>query len=254
MSYILDALKKAEKDRRRRAEEEPAAVRDARPAEKTVGRKIWTYLLLGALLMNAGLLVWWLGYRNAERSARSVQSPEREKVITATEKVGDAFDPSAPVRSLPAIKERPLPGSRTTSLARVGKTPHPSEEVTAAVKEKGRRTSVSADIRDRFSEKPEAAAGIKKGVGEVEAVPMPSAGKKIYAMNELPSSLRQSLPDLSMSLHYFTNDRSSRLISINGQTLREGQEVTAGLRVEEITNDGAVFDYHHYRFFVGLRR
>ncbi len=254
MSYILDALKKAEKDRRRGAEGNVTAVRDARPADKTGGRKIWIYLLLGALFLNAGLLVWRLGYRNAERSAGSVQSEGRERVIAATEKVGDAFDPSAPVKSLPAEKERPILRNEIASLARVGKTPLPSEEVAAAVKEKGRRTSDSADIRDRFSEKPETAAEVKKGVGEVAAVPLPSAGKKIYAMNQLPSSLRQGLPDLSMSLHYFTNDRSSRLISINGQTFREGQEVTAGLRVEEITNDGAVFDYQHYRFFVGLRR
>jgi general secretion pathway protein B len=254
VSYILDALKKAEKERRRGAEEDVTAVRDARPAEKTDGRRIWTYLLLGALFLNAALLVWWLGYRNAERPAGSAQSAGRERVIEATEKVGDAFDPSAPVKSLPAEKERPILRNEAASLARVGKAPLSSEEVTAAVKEKGRRTSGSADIGDRFFEKPEAADEVKKGVGEVAAVPPPSAGKKIYAMNQLPSPVRQSLPDLSMSLHYFTNDRSSRLISINGQTLREGQDVTAGLRVEEITNDGAVFDYQHYRFFVGLRR
>jgi general secretion pathway protein B len=254
VSYILDALKKAEKERRRGAEEDVTAVRDDRPEEKAGGRKIWTYLLLGALFLNAGLLVWWLGYRNAERPAGSVQSAEREKVITATEKVGDAFDPSAPVKSLPSKKERPLLRNKTTSMARVGKTQLPSEEVTAPVKEKGRLTSGAADIRGRLSGKPEVAAEVKKGVGDVATAPLSPAGKRIYAMNQLPSSLRQSLPDLSMSLHYFTPDRSSRLISINGQTLREGQEVTAGLRVEEITDDGAVFDYQHYRFFVGLRR
>jgi general secretion pathway protein B len=71
-------------------------------------------------------------------------------------------------------------------------------------------------------------------------------------MNELPQSVLSSLPKLSLSLHLYYADPSSRLISVKGRTLREGQELAAGLKLEEINPDGAVFSFQNYRFQIGL--
>jgi hypothetical protein len=37
---------------------------------------------------------------------------------------------------------------------------------------------------------------------------------------------------------------------INGQMMREGEYLTAGLKLEKITLDGPVFSYKSYRFHV----
>jgi general secretion pathway protein B len=252
VSYILDALKKAEKERRRGAVAGVAAVEEGRPAGERGTRPIWIYFLLIALFLNAGLLTWWLGPWNAERPAKPVSNAERGKVITATEKVTDAFDASAPVTSPTAKEVSPDPHGKAASDLD-GKKPVPSGEVKADGKENGRSAAGDSENRDRFPERSEAATEAGEGGGATTAAPSSSKGNRIYAMNQLPSSLRQTLPDLTMSLHYFTNDPSSRLITIIGKTFREGQEVTTGLRLEKITADGAVFSCQHYRFFVGLR-
>jgi hypothetical protein len=38
---------------------------------------------------------------------------------------------------------------------------------------------------------------------------------------------------------------------INGSMIREGEYLTAGLKLEEITPDGVIFSYQNYRFHVG---
>jgi len=40
---------------------------------------------------------------------------------------------------------------------------------------------------------------------------------------------------------------------INGQMMREGEYLTAGLKLEKITLKGPVFRFQNYRFSVGQR-
>jgi hypothetical protein len=43
------------------------------------------------------------------------------------------------------------------------------------------------------------------------------------------------------------------MVKINGQMLREGQDLTDGLELKEITHDGVILSYQNYRFHVGLK-
>ena len=38
------------------------------------------------------------------------------------------------------------------------------------------------------------------------------------------------------------------MVRINGQTLREGQYISEGLKVEEIKPDGVILNYKNYRY------
>jgi hypothetical protein len=42
------------------------------------------------------------------------------------------------------------------------------------------------------------------------------------------------------------------MVKINGQAMREGQDLIAGLKLEEITQNGVIFSYQNYRFRIGL--
>jgi general secretion pathway protein B len=76
---------------------------------------------------------------------------------------------------------------------------------------------------------------------------------RIYAINELPESVRQGLPSLTISTHIYSPDKSERLAAINGQIGREGQEVMTGIMLESITPDGAILRYQGYKFRVNLK-
>jgi hypothetical protein len=70
--------------------------------------------------------------------------------------------------------------------------------------------------------------------------------------HELTSETRDAIPNLIVSMLIYSQNPENRWININGSKKREGQEISAGLRLEQITPDGAVFNYRGQRFFKGI--
>jgi general secretion pathway protein B len=69
---------------------------------------------------------------------------------------------------------------------------------------------------------------------------------------ELPLSVRQSLPQLGLSLHVYTAEEAGRFILVNGQRLQQGDRIAREVDVVEIRPDGAILEFRGYRFL--LRR
>ncbi len=128
MSYILDALKKSEEDRQR-GEVPNLRTVQATPALKSEKRALWPYLLFLALLLNAGLLFWWLRPWSSEKQADIAPSGvERQMAQNVAKSEGD----QAHSESSASI---PSPDSPKGSQSRMSgnKTASPAEMQTAAV-------------------------------------------------------------------------------------------------------------------------
>lgn len=244
MSYILDALKKAEEERRRGVVPDVTTVHDVRSIKGRSVRSYWPYLLLAVLLLNAVAVVWWLGPWNGERQVVTMRKVKSEAVMNGANRMKDVPDKGAADVSLPAGK--PEAGNAVAAGMDKRGGVHPS----VAVKARPDQTGIGGGVY----EKPEASPGNEEESEAKTAATLPPASDRVYALNQLPPSIRQSLPELAMSLHYFTNDPSQRLIIINGDTLRQGEETAGGLRLDEVTPNGAVLEYQHYRFRVGMRQ
>lgn len=81
----------------------------------------------------------------------------------------------------------------------------------------------------------------------------PRAQREPLHIMQLPSSIQEQLPEFHISAHvYFAKKPASRLASINGKIVREGQKLIPDLKVEEITSDGVIFSYHEYLFHVPI--
>ncbi|MFO0754792.1 MAG: general secretion pathway protein GspB [Thermodesulfovibrionales bacterium] len=202
MSYILDALKKAEQKR----QQETAPTLLTVPytaAARPKGRPWRTYLLAAALLLNAAFLLWWL---------RPWQQPQHSRKAPA------ALSPQAP-----AQQPVPLPPAPTVHGARDS----------SAVPEHEQRE------QDTLRERP-------------VSPPAPAAETKILPFGELPPSVQQSLPALQIAGHFYSASPSSRIVSINGRTVREGEEAAEGVTVERITPDGVILSFRGYRFHRGV--
>ncbi len=214
MSYILEALKKLEEKRRLESGPHHLSTGYSFPQKRKVYFQ-WKYLILFALLLNAAVLLWWAGPWQSKKGA-SLERFEVSRDATTSrqnETVKDNMDEGSGPRLLPQ------------GFIRTGSDPgsQPEKKASAAL----------------FRERPDA---------EDTAGP----NGKIIEMSELPLSIRQKLPDLSISGHFYEISPSSRIITVGGRTLHEGASVGPGVKLERITPDGAIFSCDGYRFHKGV--
>ncbi len=206
MSYILEALKKAEENRRKT--ELPGLLNDLdQTAMRPQRLRYLPHLLVAALLINAGMFLWWLHPWEKTKSAAVVSvSPSPQTFFTP------------PVQVPPGVEEK-IP-----------------------VRDKDYNQAAVKDIKkDTENSRPVPAEVGARTIGTTRE------DRKVYSLNDLPPSVRQTLPDIAISGHSYSADPSSRIVFINGKTMREGQVVTGDLRLEQITSDGIILSYHGYR-------
>ncbi len=81
----------------------------------------------------------------------------------------------------------------------------------------------------------------------IHAPGAPPATGELLSYSQLPVQIRESIP-IAMTMLVYSKIAEKRSITVNSWKLAEGQEVSPGLKVEEITSDGALFSYQGYRF------
>ncbi len=69
---------------------------------------------------------------------------------------------------------------------------------------------------------------------------------------ELPEAVRRNLPPMTYSFHVYSSDPQRRTIIINNRRLREGEQVSEDLVLEEITADGVVLATAGYRVHIAV--
>jgi general secretion pathway protein B len=71
-------------------------------------------------------------------------------------------------------------------------------------------------------------------------------------LHDLPAAIRNEVPRLSFSFLVYSTRPEERMVTINGKRMREGDEVSSGLKLEEITPDGAILSWKGKRFHKGV--
>jgi len=223
MSYILDALRKAEAERERGSvpniHAQPAfagaPARGARPRSR-----VWIAVaVVGVLLVIAAALPWFF---MADRSAVP-----------------------APLAAAPAPVVAPMPVPTTmpaSAAAAPAKVPAPT--TTPAVT----ATAVPVQPAPAPVRKPRPAPAVASAATVVAAAS--ATEERVYAMNELPDDIRRQLPGLSVGGSMYSTTPASRLVIVNGQVLHEGDRLTPELVLQQIKLKAAVFAFKGYRFTI----
>jgi len=84
---------------------------------------------------------------------------------------------------------------------------------------------------------------IKKGLSNLKDIPY---------LHELPDYLQQSVPQMSFAGHVYSSDGQNRSVIINDVFMSEGDSVLPGIDVIEITPAGVVFSLHDDYFRVDI--
>lgn len=67
---------------------------------------------------------------------------------------------------------------------------------------------------------------------------------------QIPQNLRDSMPEIRITVLVYAERPEDRFLLVNGVRLVEKEELEAGVMLDEIRRDGAVFVYRNYRFLV----
>lgn len=218
MSYILDALRKSESERRQgRVPDLGQQVQFIHKPRKKTSPLV---LLVGAgLLLNAAVLavVFW---------------PEPAKAPQPTEPV-----PAEPAQNSERTPTRPETGEDVQS------SPEETEPAPIA------QESPTIIVPSRTSS---GSSGSRSGQSAEYVVPHISGGPVPHLV-EMPLTFQKSIPDLVFNSHIYASEPSSRRVMINNNYLKVGDSFE-GIRVQKITEEGVVLSRNGRSFRVGVVR
>lgn len=212
MSYILDALKKADQERQQGdiPDLKSSSVATAQTTSNT-RNMLWLLPLAISILV----LVWFKPWENrpleplsnapSNNTAPAVVEQSAQPVMTSQKVESDQEVSTTQLEAAPLIKEDIEPRQ-----AEVAMTPEAESE-----------TEVSS-----------------KGPDNIPNV-----------MN-LPPHIRDTLPAIQISGHIYDETPASRMVIINDAVRKEGRYISDGLMLEEITEDGIILNYSGTLFFM----
>jgi general secretion pathway protein B len=269
MSYILEALKKAERERQQGRSPGPTTVQEPGAAPH---HPRWVWLLTAALLANAVLLGLFWRRQIPERASaapaqvvqaaapasdavRPTQAPPAAPPASAAGRVPvDEKKPEGIAPRAPAVSDRiepaqaALPEPDATDASEPEEEPEPAAppQVPAFVPPPPPALAPKAPFPARLPKEAAPAAAPLTVREPPAAAPMLTAP----LMEQLPEAVRESLPAIRVDALLYAERPAERMVFIDGRRYREGDTVSEGLRIEEIRRDGVILSYKGERFMV----
>ena len=268
MSYILDALRRAEAERGRGAvpgiHSQSVPVSGGVPVTtRGAAWSVWIAGVVALVAVVAAAGAWWVAAQRGTPSggvvvaaAGSVSPPAGVAAPPAVPAISPAppvpVAPVEPVAAAPAAKRTAAP-SREKADRAAGTAALPAAALPRARLAEAPRTPVRepADaVRQAPSPAVVAAAGAAGAAGATGAAPTSavSATGTVFAQADLPDSVRGQLPVLKISGITYSSNAVSRMAIVNGQVLHEGDPAAPGLLLERIEPGRTVWSFKGYRY------
>ena len=227
MSFILDALKKAEAERQRQTGPTLLEVRVSAPRRRL---PLWT-LIIGALLGVNILLLLVFVLRRPAVSAVTPAAPAATAPVTGT----------APTAVPPAAAAAPAAVAPPAAAAATAATAVPAPFAGGALSPPG------AVGEDRLENPADYEPALPPGGGATQRRAADSP-----AHNEPPSlaDIGGDFPDLRLDLHVYAARAADRYALINMHRVHEGDVLPEGPRVVAIDRDGVELSYRGTEFML----
>lgn len=216
MSYILDALRRAEADRERERGQVPGLHTQApgSAAAQAAGPRRWLPWAGGGVLLLAGIAAgsWWASGPNEPPAPAATPTPLAAAVpppVTAAPLPPPPQPASAPAPQPAAPASPYLPPMPPPAVA---PAPAPAPALAPA------------------------------------PAPRVEPQARIPRLAELPESTRRELPTLAISGSVYSDDPASRFVMVNGEAVREGARLGADLVLEQIGPRELVLNFKGQRY------
>ncbi|MFP5393855.1 MAG: general secretion pathway protein GspB [Gammaproteobacteria bacterium] len=220
MSYILEALKKAQAERQLGS----APTLNAQPIQAAPDgdagqRRIVVWAALAVLGLGAAAFA---GYQ--WRSERPAPAPGAAPVATAP-----APAVPAPSAEAPVFAAAPAPARVPAPAVAAAPAPHPTP-----------------------APKPEPAPAPVAPVAAVPSAPSapsaPPVEENLPSVRDLPEALARELPKVTFGGYMYSANPADRLLLVDKVLRHEGEEVAPGLVLEKLQPKSAVMNYRGFRY------
>lgn len=266
MSYILDALRKADAERERgeipglHAQVTPSA--DTTPPPATAAsHRVW--IVAGATAVLTVVVSWMIFGRGPEPAPPpAMPGPTGMQTMPPTAPMAQPDTPPvappqatmAPPPAPPAIPPTayypPVNTAPPTATVSAGDTAGMTKSEVIATQPATPTTTAPTTTAPTTTaprnEAPRAEAAANKSAdkgGKSEA-------GKLYKLMDLPEAVRRDLPTLTIGGAMYSEIPAQRMLIINSQVLREGDTVAPELVLEAIQLKAAIFRFKGYRYIV----
>lgn len=242
MSYILEALKKAQAERQLgsaptlHAVAVGAAPRDAAGTQR---RPAWlmpaavVLVLVLVLMLALTVLAWRMQAPTAKPAASPVAVAA--SALLAAQPVAPSVTPASEPAQVAALVPAPRPVATRAPAPIAASVTAPVAASVAA--------SVAAHVAAHVARAPPVAAA------SVAAAAAPEE-EKLQSLRELPEAIQRALPPLTFGGYMYSKNPADRLLLIDKTLRHEGEEVAPGLVLEKLLPKAAVMNYKGYRYRV----
>lgn len=249
MSYILDALKRADNERERERGAVPGlhsqqVLPPTLPPDDGDSR-LWLWVVGGAVGVVLAGLAWY-------QFGPAVQITARVTPLPAPPPVSAPLPPPA----ITAITAVPTAGG-SAAVAPVA-APEVAEvladaprQSVAAQANAARRAAANEAAAARNAARAEPRADTRaQRTAEAPAPVLPTPAEPIYSFNDLPANIRNEIPALVIGGSSYSPNPKFRLLMVNGQMYQEREKPLPNLVLEQINPKSAVMSYKGYRYRV----
>ena len=222
MSYILDALKKSDSERKQ------GDVPNLQTVHIPINAKQQTPLALyGFISVLLLVLAFVIGLVISDKEPVTIiqvadihkQSENITPILRQAPKDTVELNKPADTHALKRLSQKMTEqAAARVKVARVEITQKPDKEPRIAAQQMNRVVAESGDV-----------------LPDISSIPY---------LHELPDYQQQSVPEMQFAGHVYSTRPQSRSIIINNSAMSEGDTVVQGINVVEITSSGVVFSLH----------
>ena len=241
MSYILDALRRAQAERGRGGVpglHTPAVAASSAaevPQSSGGNRLVW---LIAAGAGAIALVLAWLQFS----PKASAPAPTPPPAVVASAVVQPEIAPVPVPAPVPAPIPTPAPvAPPEPAPVVIDVTPPPPPPPPAPPVVPQAKPAVVAP-----APKPAPAVANPAAPDNAKVATAPST--PVYAVGELPAAVREQLPALQLAGITYSSNSKYRMVIVNGQVLHEGESAGPGLVLERIESARTIWAFRGYRF------
>lgn len=244
MSLLLEALRKAERDRDRggAAPDFDAIIQRAQgESQAELRRWRWIAGVTAVIAATAAVFGIWVGLQQAPAPAEpAVEQATSAPIPVAQTPVppvvsGDlqSLDDMTPSRAPPPptdLETEPAYAEETLPVEDLAQAPLPEPE-------------------------PEPEPNLEPEPPSVQRITLePAPTPPVPRLQEMTPAYRADFPPLKVDVHVWNRDPAQRFVLVNGKRYREGEALREGPLLVEITDDGLLLSHRGERVLLPLER